>query len=324
MGDVLLSGPLVRAVSSSHRVTYLCSPIGEPAARLLPGVGATMVARAGWIEADGPAVTGPAVAELVERLGRLAVDEAVILTSFHQSPLPLALLLRMAGVPRIGAISVDFPGTLLDVRHLVDEDIHEVERALSLGRALGHELPAGDDGRLAVCLPDGDSSLPTLPPAPYVVVHPGASVPARAWAPHSFAELVRRLAGDGWAVVVTGSPGETAMTAEVAGDAAVDLGGRTDLGGMARVLAGARAMVVANTGPAHLAAAVGVPVVSLFAPTVPASRWRPWGVAHVLLGDQEIACAGCRARVCPVAGHPCLASVGVDDAAEAVRILTAA
>jgi heptosyltransferase III len=100
-----------------------------------------------------------------------------------------------------------------------------------------------------------------------------------------------------------------------------DLGGRVDLAGLAEVLAGAGVVVVGNTGPAHLAAAVGTPVVSLFAPVVPAVRWRPWGVRHVLLGDQGAACAGSRARVCPVAGHPCLDEVPVGDVLAAVATL---
>jgi hypothetical protein len=70
--------------------------------------------------------------------------------------------------------------------------------------------------------------------------------------------------------------------------------------------------VTGNTGPAHLAAAVGTPVVSLFAPVVPAERWRPYGVPSVLLGDQRAECAGTRARRCPTPGHPCLD--GIDDA----------
>jgi ADP-heptose:LPS heptosyltransferase len=63
---------------------------------------------------------------------------------------------------------------------------------------------------------------------------------------------------------------------------------------------------------------VRTPVVSLFAPVVPAARWRPWRVPHVLLGDQNAACAGSRARVCPVAGHPCLSSVSPADVLAAI------
>jgi ADP-heptose:LPS heptosyltransferase len=103
----------------------------------------------------------------------------------------------------------------------------------------------------------------------------------------------------------------------------LDLGGATDFAGLAGVLAGADAAVVGNTGPAHLAAAVGTPVVSLYAPTVPAVRWRPWGVRHELL-HADVPCAGCRARVCPVAGHPCLGGVEVADVVAAVERLVPA
>jgi ADP-heptose:LPS heptosyltransferase len=96
-----------------------------------------------------------------------------------------------------------------------------------------------------------------------------------------------------------------------------DLGGRTTLAELARVLASAGCVVVGNTGPAHLAAAVRTPVVSLFAPTVPAVRWRPWRVPHELL-YADVPCAGCRARVCPVEGHPCLGAVTVEDVVRAV------
>jgi hypothetical protein len=54
---------------------------------------------------------------------------------------------------------------------------------------------------------------------------------------------------------------------------------------------------------------------------VPAERWRPWQVPHVLLGDQRAACALTRARTCPVPGHPCLDDVPVQEAVAAVRTL---
>jgi ADP-heptose:LPS heptosyltransferase len=82
--------------------------------------------------------------------------------------------------------------------------------------------------------------------------------------------------------------------------------------------------VVGNTGPAHLSAAVGTPVVSLFAPVVPAERWRPWGIPYKLLGNQTAACALTRARACPVAGHPCLTSVPVAEALASVQALISA
>ena len=323
-GDVLLTGPAIRAVADgARRVTLLCGPRGRAAAELLPGVDEIVVHRAPWIDPEPEPLDRRATLCLVDRVAELAPEQAIVFTSFHQSPLPTALLLRLAGVPVVAAISDDYPGSLLDVRHRVEGDAHEAERALSLAATLGYRLPAEDDGELAVRRPQIGRN-PAADASPYVVVHPGASVPARAPEPGWCARLVDALVGAGRNVVVTGAPAERALTALVAGPprpGVVDLGGRTELAELAEVLAGADALVVGNTGPAHLAAAVGTPVVSLFAPVVPAARWRPWGVPHVLLGDQHAPCRDTRARVCPVEGHPCLSRIPVEDALEAVEHL---
>jgi ADP-heptose:LPS heptosyltransferase len=129
------------------------------------------------------------------------------------------------------------------------------------------------------------------------------------------------LSAGGRRVVVTGGPAERSLTAYAAGTDGLDLGGRTSFGELAAVLARADALVVGNTGPAHLAAAVGTPVVSLFAPTVPYEKWRPYGTRSVRLGDQDAACRNSRARVCPVAGHPCLSSVSAADVVGALAEL---
>ena len=94
-----------------------------------------------------------------------------------------------------------------------------------------------------------------------------------------------------------------------------------ELVGFARLLAGADAVVCGNSLPAHLAAAVGTPVVEAFAPVVPARRWHPWRVPHVLLGVQHIECGGCRARTCPVPGQPCLRPFTADAVVAAVAEL---
>jgi ADP-heptose:LPS heptosyltransferase len=323
-GDVLLAGPAVRALAAgAERLTLLCGPRGRAAAALLPGVDAVLVWRAPWIDPEPEPVDPGDVAALVARIAALGVDRAVVLGSFHQSPLPTALVLRLAGVPWIGATSADYPGSLLDLRHRIGDDVHEVERSLDLVAAAGFALPAGDDGRLAVRR--GGGAVP-FGGEEYVVVHPGASVPARAWAPERHAALVDALSAAGRNVAVTGGPAERALTALVAGAprrGVLDLGGATDLPALADVIAGAGAIVVGNTGPAHLAAAVGTPVVSLFAPTVPPARWRPWRVPHELL-FVDVPCAGCRARECPVPGHPCVEGVAVGDVVAAVGRLAPA
>jgi ADP-heptose:LPS heptosyltransferase len=317
MGDVLLAGPAVRAIADgSRRVSFLAGPLGADAARLLPGVDEVLEWSCPWILAHPDPVRRRDVARLVSRVRRLSVDKALILTSFHQSALPMALLLRMAGVPWIGAVSEDYPGALLDLRHPDPGDVHEVNRALSLASTAGFGLPPDDDGRLAVQV---DEHLARSVPAVDVVLHPGTSVPARAWPPASWATTCRLLTNSGLRIAVTGSALERPLTASVAdGTNALDLGGRTSLAQLAAVLHRARVVVVANTGAAHLAAATHTPVVSLFAPTVPAVRWAPYGTTVALLGDQEAACRGTRATICPIPGHPCLTTVSPKDVVEAV------
>jgi ADP-heptose:LPS heptosyltransferase len=308
-GDVLITGPAVRAVAAAHdRVIFLAGPRGRDAAELLPGVDEIVEWQAPWVDFDSPDLTADHVEALVKQLRDIAADRVYVFTSFHQSPLPLALLCRMAGVPWIGAISEDYPGSLLNLRHHVAPGVPEPVRALSLAEAGGCALPSGDDGRLRI------GEVPRLPAdvarrigdAAYVAFHPGAAVPARMPTAERSTAMVGALIAAGHRVVVTGSDQERTLTARVAGEVAVDLGGQTDLPGLAAVFAGARVVVVPNTGPAHLAAAVGAPVVSLFAPVVPASQWSPYGTAVTVLGDQGAPCRASRVRECPVDGHPCL------------------
>jgi ADP-heptose:LPS heptosyltransferase len=221
----------------------------------------------------------------------------------------------------VGATSDDYPGSLLDLRHRVDDLLPEAERALSLALAAGFRLPEHDEGALAVRRPLPDVST-LLSDERYVVLHPGTSVPARAWPAESWREAARLLAAEGRTVVVTGAPGERGLTEQVcAGLDCHDLGGGTSLAELAAVLEAADAVVVANTGPAHLSAAVGTPVVSLFAPTVPAQRWAPYRVPTVLLGDQQAVCKDTRVTHCPFEGHPCLTSITPDDVVAAVEKL---
>src|SRR3954447_16098104 len=327
-GDVLLAGPAVRAVAAHARVSMLVSPAGAQAARLLPGVEDVIVFDAPWSGYRPPPIDPVTTAALVDMIRTETFDAGVVLTSWHQSPLPAALLLRLAGVPFLAAASEDYPGSLLDLRFRADRSapgqVHEVEVMLALARAAGFEPVevAGEATRLAVRRP-----LPALPAevgtGPYVVVHPGASVPARAPRPRDAAAVVAELTRRGRRVVVTGGPSETPLTAAAASDRAVDLGGRTDLATLAAVLEAAEAVVVGNTGPAHLAAAVGTPVVSLFAPAVPLERWPRGGVPFGVLGEQDSPCRGTGARECPVPGHTCLATVPVQKVADAVAELVA-
>jgi ADP-heptose:LPS heptosyltransferase len=265
-GDLILTGPAIRALAASGRpVDLLCGPYGEAAAGLLPGPADVVVWDGAWAGYDPRAGYTPDALALMDHLATRRYSDAVIFTSYPQSPLPLALLLRSAGIRRICAVSEEHvPGHLLDVRHRLPGEPHEVVRALSLAAAAGFCLPSGDDGRLSVRqpLPDVRGLTGT---DPYVVVHPGGDVTGA---------QVRGLAEAGLRALVVGPPGMEEHTAEVAGAHGEDLGGMTDLPALAAVLAGADVVVTGDTGAAHLAAAVGTPVVSLLRTTRRSAPYR--------------------------------------------------
>ncbi|WP_153504486.1 glycosyltransferase family 9 protein [Cumulibacter manganitolerans] len=336
-GDVLLTGPAIRALARLGPVDLLASPEGAAAGRLLPGVEDVRVFAAPWSGFRPPPVDRVAVDTLVDDLARRCYDRAVLFTSFHQSPLPMALLCRMAGIPHIVGTSTDYPGSLLDVRHKRPDPPaggHEVDAALELAMLAGAPAPRPEDRRLQVRRP--------LPPPPEavrsvlsrsaepraVVLHPGASVTSRSLRAQHAAAIAAVLADAGHPVLVTGGPGERALAAEIVAlssersrGCVIDLAGQTSLAELAATLADAGCVIVGNTGPAHLAAAVGTPVVSLFSPVVPVERWRPYGVPCEVLGDQHARCRDTRARDCPVPGHPCLSSVSAVEVLAAVRRL---
>ncbi|NAZ82696.1 glycosyltransferase family 9 protein, partial [Kineococcus sp. R8] len=219
-GDVLMTGPAVAALGrgpdgvAAERVDLLAAPPGAAAARLLPGVEEVLVADVPWSGYRPPAPDAAPLEALVQTLRERAYDEVVVFTSYHQSPLPMALLARLAGVPRVIAASDDYPGSLLDLRHRRPGPPdgtggeHEVVASLGLVAASGRAVPADPRMTLRHPLPPLPAELAAelgddLAAGRVVVVHPGASVPARAPHPDVAAASVAALAAAGWRVVVT-------------------------------------------------------------------------------------------------------------------------
>jgi ADP-heptose:LPS heptosyltransferase len=146
---------------------------------------------------------------------------------------------------------------------------------------------------------------------------------ARTWSPAGFRATVQRLVACGFDVVVTGSNDERDLTAFVASadPRVADFGGATSFAEFCALVSNAAAVVCGNTATAHVAAATGTPVVHIFPATIPFARFAPWMVPFVAFGDDRVPCAGCRARVCPVPGQPCLRDVTPERIADAVATL---
>ena len=143
--------------------------------------------------------------------------------------------------------------------------------------------------------------------APIVGLHPGARPPARRWPAASFAAVGDRLAEAGARIVLTGGPGEEDTVADVAArmaHPALNLAGRTTLGDLAAVIASLDLFVSNDTGPAHIAEAVGTPSVTIFGPADP-YRWGPLDQAQHRIVREPVPCSPCPHWECPI-DHRCL------------------
>jgi ADP-heptose:LPS heptosyltransferase len=144
----------------------------------------------------------------------------------------------------------------------------EAVRFLEVAALVGAP-PVRLEPRLAVTEADRVAAAEALGPVtgPVVVLHPGAGDPRRRWPAGRFATLGRRLADDGATVVVVGSPHERDLVAEVAAGIRAPvraLAGEQGLSGLVGVLERAAVVVADDSGPRHLAAAVGTPTVGIF------------------------------------------------------------
>lgn len=155
-----------------------------------------------------------------------------------------------------------------------------------------------------------------------VVLAPGAAFSwTKRWPADRFGRLGEELRARGFAPAIAVGPGEEGLAGAVsdaAGGALPTLG--ADLGPveLAAVLARARVVVANDSGPMHLAAAVGTPVVAMFGPTDP-GRTGPTGSPSVVL-DRYVFCSPCYLKECPYA-HECMREIAVEDVLGAVERL---
>lgn len=321
MGDVLMTGPAIRALRESapnRRITLLTSPSGAEAARLLPWVDDILIYEAPWMKASAPRADPAPDLAMIRRIAGAGFDAAAIFTVYSQNPLPAALLCFLAGIPMRLAHCRENPYQLLTdwIAEREPEQFtrHEVRRQLDLVAAVGCRTA---DERMAVRIPEPARNRViallrahylTHLDRPWVVVHPGSTAASRRYAPESFAEAARRLVVDhGVRVVFTGSESERPLIEEIQGlmngARSLSLAGRLELADLAALLQRAPLLISNNTGPVHVAASVGTPVVDLYALTNP--QHTPWGAPSRVL-NHDVPCKYCYKSVCPEGHHNCL------------------
>ncbi len=346
LGDVLMSTPAFAAVRETlpwAHLTLLAAPGTEALRPHLEMVDEIVGFNASWMKAGAarldqePAdLRGEAERHLVRRLGRARFDAAIIFTVCTQSALPAALLCRMAGIPlSVAHVRERAYGLLSD--ELPDPDVvqdgmrHEVQRQLDLVAHVG--LFTQDDRlRFKVLPKDRRSAADALkaaglrPGQPYVMVHPGASAPSRRYAPEAFGAAADLMRSDpalaDAAVLFCAGASEQPLIDEARGvmrSPSLVLPNPPSLGELAALIEGARVLVANNSGPVHLAAAVGTPVVDLYALTNP--QHTPWRVAARVL-SHDVPCRNCQKSICVQGHHDCLRLVAPADVARAAARLT--
>jgi ADP-heptose:LPS heptosyltransferase len=203
---------------------------------------------------------------------------------------------------------------------------HEIGRHLRLMRHLGAE-PDGEALEFPVLSRDRAAAarLAARPGLrrPYALIHPGATSPARRWSPERFAAVADCLAAHGLGVALIGTREERTRTAAVARamrHTGVDLAGCTDLGAVAALLEGAEVLVANDSGPAHLAAALGTPSVTIFLSGDPV-RWSHDAARHPVV-RAAVGCNPCPHLSCPI-DHRCGTAVTVGQVREQIDALLA-
>jgi lipopolysaccharide heptosyltransferase II len=306
LGDLVMALPALEAAG--------------PIAVLVAGAIAPLLAMASIEAAVIPLARGPAgFARAVGQLRRGRYARGVLLTPSFSS----ALLLAVGGVP-------ERRGTATDARRLLLTEpvrpgaLASQHRSAQYWTLLSNStIPSALVPRLSVpaeakarwralAIPDD---------GPLIGLFPGGHAPARRWSPASFATLAKRLVARGAQVVVFGGSAERALTAQIAGTRATDLGGRTDLSLLAAGLAACDLVVSNDSGPLHVAAAVGTPTVSCWGAGDPRVTG-PLGPGQHIVRHAELPCVPCARNVCPRAGrgttlpdahNECLALITVDE-----------
>ncbi len=327
LGDVLMTTPALAGIRRGlprARIVLLASRSGAAVAAHLPMVDEAIRFDAPWVKSSESAFEaedyGACEIRLIDDLRARRFDAAIIFTVCTQSALPAALWCRLAGIPLRLAHSRENPYGLLtdwviDREVVADGMRHEVERQLALVTAVGlqpadehlvFELASGDVEQCRQRLADAG-----LDPAwRYFVVHPGATAASRRYPAERFGVAAESIAlRTGCVAVYTGSANEQALidaAREPMTQPSFSLAGRLELGEFAALIAGAQVLVTNNTGPVHLAAALGTPVVDLYALTNP--QHTPWKVASRVLNHQ-VPCRNCLKSECPEGHHDCLRRV---------------
>lgn len=295
MGDLIMSAPAVNALKEtfSSKITVLTSSMAAGITPYLPGIDEVIVFDLPWIKAK-EVISSNEIFSLVEQLKQKRFDAAVIFTVFSQNPLPAAMIAYMAGIPLRLAYCRENPYELL-TDWVPDKEPysfiqHQVKRDLELVRSIG---AVTDDEQLNLNITKGaftvvqsklvDAGVDVS--KPWLICHAGVSEKKREYPPELWVETAKKLISQkDFQILFTGSGSEKSLCeqlAEQTGEKSFSVAGLFKLDEFIALVKEAPVIVSVNTGTVHIAAAVGTPVVVLYAQTNP--QHAPWMVLNKVL-----------------------------------------
>jgi ADP-heptose:LPS heptosyltransferase len=292
MGDILMSVPAITALKESFkcRITLLTSSMGNPITDFISAIDDVIVFDAPWVKRDFDQSATAEVDAVVGKLRSKEFDAAVIFTVCSQNPLPTALMLYQAGIPRRIAYCRENPYNLLTDWVPDPEPYeklrHQVERDLELVRAVGakaksEKISIDDSNYPWPVLQSKLSEIGLDTEIPFLIFHAGVSESKREYPKERWIELGKRLRNLRYQIVITGATSHDALLSEIRdeiGANCIALPGMVSMKEFIALIRHAPVIVSVNTVAVHIAAAVQTPVVVLYAETNP--QHTPWKVLH--------------------------------------------
>ncbi|NQT12266.1 MAG: glycosyltransferase family 9 protein [Planctomycetes bacterium] len=333
LGDAILSTvmfPALRERYPKASIEVLTSPSGREVFEAADQINRVHVCRVNRLARTGRVGWIFSMLWWGLRLRRRRVDLGIDV----RGEFPHALILWLCGARRRLGWTSGGGGFLLTDSPRFVADRPEVESRLALLEELGIRVdataagprpafrPSGEArGRVAARLAELRGESPS--DGPRIVMHVGAGTQAKQWPVEHWRELVGRvILRLGARVVLVGEGDDRAVATAILGrrpwPGVADWTGRLGLMELAALLEEANLFVGADSGPAHLAAAVGAPVVVLFSGTNTPRQWQPRGEAVCVL-RRPVACSPCHRRRCPRHEHPCMRELTPEQVVEAVE-----